>query len=205
MVVDFSSLPEHINNRTNLKRLGYPRAEHYSNEVMMDADKLLQAVDRNLIDMGDATVSSSIKDNIEFIVDLSNPKSHILNIDLKRNDTRAEELKQVRKKVLEEDNFKNNTERIDKNLLIFFIDNISRPNFHRKLKKTSRFLNQFANNPESEYEVFEFFRYHSIETNTLRNYNALFYGLDGYLTTEAYNVFQHFSDNGYITGKFFDE
>ena len=204
-IVDFNSLPEHIKKNKNLKRLGYPRAEYYSNDIILNANKLAEEVDRGLIDMDNRNVDDSIKDNIEFVVDLSNSESHILNIDLKRNNTRAEELKKIREEVISDDIAKNNTERIDKNLLIFFIDNISRANFHRKLKKTSRFFDQLANNDESDFEVYEFFRYHSIETNTLRNYNALFYGLDGYLTTESRNVFQYFSKNGYITGSFFEE
>ena len=205
MTVIKESLPENLRNRKNMKRLGYPRCEYYSNEIRMKESKLIEEVDKGLIDMDDPSVDEYTKKNIEFIVDLSDEKSHILQIDVKRNNTRVEELKKIREKVLEEDKVNNNTERIDKDVLVIFIDNISRPNFHRKLKKTSRFFNRFANKDDSEYEVFEFFRYHSIETNTFRNYNALFYGLDGYLTTESKNVYQYFSQNGYITGIFFEE
>lgn len=34
--------------------------------------------------------------------------------------------------------------------------------------------------------------------------NAIFFGLNGVLTTETINVFQHFSANGYVTGMFKD-
>ena len=205
ITVDFSTLPERIQNRGYIKRLGYPRTEYFPNEARISEYKYVDLVDENIIDMDDPSVPDNIKENIEFVVDMSNPKSHILKIDVKRNNTRAEEIKKVREEVMNNDKINNKTSRIDKNVLVIFIDNISRANFRRKLKRTWSFLNKYANNQESDIEVFEFFRYHSIETNTLRNMNALYYGLDGYLTTESKNVYQYYQENGYLTGIFIQE
>ena len=204
MKVISETLPERIKTR-NIKRLGYPRQEYFPNEAKISEFKLVEVIDENIIDMDDPSIPKSVKDNIEFVVDMSDPHSHIIKIDVKRNDTRAEELIKVRKEIINEDKINNKTGRIDKDVLIIFIDNISRTNFKRKLKKTSTFLDQLANNKDSDYEVFEYFRYHSIETNTLRNMNALYYGQDEYLKTESKNIYQYFSKNGYITGIFIQE
>ena len=98
--------------------------------------------------MDDPDVPQSVKDNIEFVLDVSNDNSHILHVDLKKNYTRSEEAKQLRSKILEEDKVNGNKERIDKDVLVFYIDNISRPNFHRKLKKLSKWLGQYADELE---------------------------------------------------------
>ena len=49
-------------------------------------------------------------------------------------------------------------------MLLF--DNISRVHFHRKLKKVVKFLNEISEGEDSEYDAFEFFRYHSVGMNT---------------------------------------
>ena len=108
--------------------------------------------------MYDTSVPQSIKDSIEFVVDMTDPTSHHLSIDVKRNDTRAAELKKIRSEVLEEDK-RNNHQRINKNVLAIFFDNLSRAHFHRKLKRTVEFMNNISDGENSEYEAFEFFRY----------------------------------------------
>ena len=99
---------------------------------------------KDFIDMEDPEVSQNIKDNIEFILDISNEDSHILHVDLKKNYTRAEEAKKIRKKILDDDISKGNVQRIDKDVLIIYIDNISRPHFHRKMKKLDKWISQYA-------------------------------------------------------------
>ena len=94
--------------------------------------------------MDDPEVPQSVKDNIEFIIDVSHEKSHIIHVELKKNHTRAEEAKQIRNKVLEQDKTNGNNQRIDKDVLIIYTDNISRVHFHRKMKKLDKWLNQYA-------------------------------------------------------------
>ena len=56
--------------------------------------------------MDDPDVPQNVKDNIEFVLDVSNNNSHILHVDLKKNYTRSEEAKQLRSKILEEEKSK---------------------------------------------------------------------------------------------------
>ena len=94
--------------------------------------------------MDDPEVSQNIKDNIEFVLDVSNSDSHILHVELKKNKTRADEAKKLRQKILEEDKAKGNKHRIDKDVLIIYIDNISRPHFHRKMKNLNKWLSKYS-------------------------------------------------------------
>ena len=94
--------------------------------------------------MDDPDISQTVKDNIEFVIDLTNDNDHLLTVQLKKNEARAQEAKDIRQKVIEQDKLTNNTDRIDKDVLIFYMDNISRVHFHRKMKKLDKWLNQYA-------------------------------------------------------------
>ena len=94
--------------------------------------------------MDDPEVSQNTKDSIEFILDISNSNSHILHVELKKNQARAEKAKKLRQKILEDDKAKGFNERIDKDVLIIYFDNISRANFHLKMKKLDKYFSQFT-------------------------------------------------------------
>ena len=88
-------------------------------------------------------------------------------------------------------------------MLLF--DNISRVHFHRKLKKVVKFLNEISEGEDSQYDVFEYFRYHSVGMNTYINKNGMFYGTSESLKSDRDNIFKYYSQNGYVTGFFIDQ
>ena len=51
--------------------------------------------------MDDPSISQNIKDNIEITVDLQDNEFNKIEIDVKRNDSRVEEIKKIRKQVME--------------------------------------------------------------------------------------------------------
>jgi hypothetical protein len=205
MVLHRSQLPDHLKNR-DIKRLGFPRPETWSNDAQYHEDVYNKEVHRNLVDMDDPEVSQSVKGNIEVVVDLTDDDFHKLEINVKRNETRAEELKILRKKILEKDKATNNTERIDHNVLVLYLDNLSRAQFHRKMVELDKWLGQFTVEKDAELEATEFFRYHTISKSTFKSNNGLYYGQNAELNyDETMNVFHHFSKNGYVTGMFRDE
>jgi hypothetical protein len=112
--IDFKILPEYFQNNVNLKTIGYPRTEHFPFEARTDFIKFGEEVNKHVIDMDDKLIPQSVKDSIEVTIDVSNKKEHKLHIDVKRNNTRAEELKKIRSEVLKQDKASNNTSRIDK-------------------------------------------------------------------------------------------
>lgn len=160
----------------------------------------------NIIDMNDPSIPDEVKDNIEFTIDINDSESDSLNIHLKRNNTLAHERKVLREKILKQDKLTNNTERLDYNVLVFYIDNFSRANFRRKLPKLHAFFNKYGDGTDNDHLATMYFRYHGTATNTAKNNNALFLGIEEYTanTTEN-NVFRYFRDNGYVLGKIGDE
>ena len=52
---------------------------------------------------------------------------------------------------------------------------------------------------DSEYDAFEYFRYHSVAMNTFMNKNGMFYGTAGLLKSESSNFYKYYSQNGYVT------
>ena len=197
-------LSDQIKDKDKLKRVGFPRFNDLTNEEKYSQKAINEYFTRNVIDMDDPSVPQSIKDNVEFVVDMTDPTSHKLSVDVKRNETRVEELKKKRKQVLQED-AANNNKRINKNVLTIAFDNLSRAHFHRKFKRVTKFLNNISESDNSEYEIFEYFRFHSIGMNSFINRNAMYYGTTTTLKSDKNNVYKHFSENGFITGVISDE
>lgn len=57
---------------------------------------------------------------------------------------------------------------------IYFLDGCSRSQIHYQLRETVEYLNSRMN----KYDVFEFFRYHTIGHNSIPNYLPMFYGIN---------------------------
>ena len=153
--------------------------------------------------MDDPDIPQKVKEDIEITVDLTNDEFHKVKIDLKRNNTRVEEVKKIREKVLNTDK-EIGKQRIDKDMLIIYMDNISRAHFHRKFKNLTYWLEENTNTENSEYNSYEYFRYHSKVTFTHPNCAAMYCGVDDAKYNDTNNVFKYFSENGYITGYFAD-
>lgn len=90
------------------------------------------------------------------------------------------------------------------NVLILYFDNLSRAHFFRKLPKTAEWISEFVDNQQSQYSTFQYFRYHSAYYNTLYSNDGMYLGEVGPLNDTTQNVFDSYSQNGYITGFFKD-
>jgi len=197
-------ISENIKDR-DLKKIGYQRIEQAPNSITYNKYDLRKYMHENMIDMDDPSVPDSIKNNVEFTVDISDPSHHKLEIDVKRNEKRSQEQKKLRDEIIskekEDGTYKS---RMDKNVLLIYIDNISRANFMRRLSKTAEWLSQFVDNQESDIKTYQYFRYHSVFYNTQYTNSAMFYGEIEDVGDTSNNVFDSFSANGYITGFFKD-
>ena len=192
MVFHYSYLPENLQGR-NIKRIGFPRLEQYDMSLLLQQDGYREAVRNNLIDTDDEKVPENIKNNTEFVLDISGDR-HKLEVLLKPNYTRAEEQKKVWEEVIHKEK-ENGTydERIDKNVVIIYIDNISRAHFIRKMKKTVKWLEQYVDNEESDYTTYQYTRYHSSMYATSGNNAALFYGQFRVVADAHMNMFDSYS------------
>lgn len=94
-----------------------------------------------------------------------------ITIKLQKNETLSEERKRISQ----------HTHSLYDNVLIIYLDAVSRQNFFRKLDKTASFLDGFTRydpNPDTKnFTVFQFFKYHSIKPRTEHNIKPMFYGV----------------------------
>jgi hypothetical protein len=185
---------------TTYTHLGFPRTEDYSNRLKIDKEAYRDTVKASMIDMNDTTIPQKKKENVEFMLDMSDPKETKLNVNVKQNSTRAEEQRALRESIIEQE-ISNGTykDRVDKNVLIFYIDNLSRVHFYRKMPKVAEWLEKFTAQ-SSSLAVNEFFRYHSVYYNTLWTNNAMYYGETKHVKNDSQDIFDTYSQNGYITG-----
>jgi len=192
-------------NREDVKLIGFPRVENAYSIIGTSQRKYQRYVRNNIIDMDDPDISQEIKDNIEVTLDISNPEASKLTINVKPNITRAEEQKKLREEIIqkEKEDGTYNT-RIDKNVLLIYLDNMSRAHFYRQLPKTVEFLEKFYDNQDEDINSYQFFRFHSSFYNTARTNNGLYYGQVNIVNDTSTSVFGAFDRNGYITGFFKD-
>ena len=179
-------------------RIGYPLINKEPKLYLLkNYDLLGKYISENLIDMDNLTLIKSLNGNIpEVTIDFSKNKIGQININLNFNKTLSDERKKLEK----------NTFPYSNNILIVYIDSVSRANSIRQLPKTLKFFEKFMsykgnrnhNFPSHNFHSFQFFKYHSFTSYTPGNYPILFYGnhrnkMNKYITL-------YLKKNGFITG-----
>ena len=158
----------------------------------LDSDVLKDYVFNNIFDVDENKNFSEP----EVVADFSKDSLGELHINLKYNDSLSKERK----------NLENKTIPYSNNILIIYIDSVSRASSVRKLNKTLNFFEKFISfkggfnqkYPEEKFHSFQFFKYHSFMGRTAGNYPRIYYGNK----REAKNIVRmnkYFQDNGYIT------
>ena len=176
------------------RRIGFPltnkNPESIRNFYKFTLDNLVDMDNQELLD-------NYYKEAIpEIEVDILDDDKGKIIIDLKFNKTLSEE-----RKFLE-----NNSKPYSNNILLLYIDSLSRANAIRQLKKTMNFFENFMpykggfneKFPHEVFHGFQFFKYHSFTGYTFSNYPFLFYGQKR--RNKNKNLFTKFlKENGYIT------
>jgi hypothetical protein len=130
------------------------------------------------------------------IVDYTNNEYGELKINLKFDADLSK-----KRKLLEKD-----SSPYSNNIMMLYIDSVSRAYSMRKLKKTLAFFEQFIsykgyynpNYPFENYHSFQFFKYHSFNSYTRYNYPKIIYGNTG--GKSMLRITKYLKENGYITG-----
>ena len=197
-ILKYSKSP-YINETVN--RIGYPlfNKDRICFLDFPDYDNTLtKYFFDNLVDMDNKDILDKyFKQKIpEIEVDFSNINEPKLNINLNYNKTLSDE-----RKLLE-----NKTKPYSDNILILYVDSVSRVNALRQLKKTTKFFEQFMpykgsfhnKYPSQNFHSFQFFKYHSFNGYTTINYPFLFYGQN--ITDKNKSLItKYFKENGFIT------
>ena len=184
----------------NTKRIGFPLLNKYPDLLLHFIElnnTMYSYIKKNLVDMDNVQLVEKIyKENKpELIVDYrNNPYGEII-IDLKFNKTLSEERKKLENKVIP----------YAKNIIILYIDSVSRAYSMRQLKKTLKFIEQFMayqgkyneNLKTENFHSFQFFKYHSFQGYTIENYPKIFYGNNA--GSNIIRIIKYFKENGYVT------
>ena len=117
-------------------------------------------------------------------------------INLNYNETLSKERKELEK----------NANPYSENILIIYIDSVSRVNALRKLKKTIHFFEKFISYkgghnkkyPNENFHSFQFFKYHAFDGHTTENLPMLFYGNDKSVK-DLVRMTKYIKQNGYVT------
>ena len=100
----------------------------------------------------------------------------------------------------------NETTPYSNNIMVLYIDSVSRANSMRKLKKTTKFFERFMpfegrsneKYPSEIFHSFQFFKYHSFQLHTIHNYPILFFGQPK--LSNKILITKYLKKYGYVTG-----
>ena len=186
----------YINSKT--VRFGYPLMNKDPICLLdyKDEYKLREYFINNLVDMDNKTLNKILKENIpEIELDFSNNSYGKININVNYNKSLSKERKKLEKRVTP----------YSSNILILFIDSVSRAYSIRQLKKTLKFFEKFISYkgnynkkfPSENFHSFQFFKYHSFKYYTAGNYPKIFYG--DRIDKSNVLITKYLKKNGYVT------
>ena len=182
------------------KRVGFPltNKDPICFEDFGDYNHIYKYVFDNLIDMDNQKLlNKHYKEKLpEIEIDFDNNDIGKIIIDLKFNKTLS----------LERKMYENNSEPYSNNILLLYIDSLSRANAIRQLKKTMIFFEKFmaykggfnGKYPAEIFHSFQFFKYHSFKGYTFFNYPFLFYGQRKENKNKT-AITKFLKENGYVT------
>ena len=192
-ILKFANSP-YVNKNT--MKFGFPLTNNEEGLKDGKDDNILKAYTKhNLIDMDNAIPSDLPKP--EYIVDFSKDSYGELIIDLNYNLSLS----------LERKKSEINSIPYSENILILYIDSVSRQNAIRKLKRTLKFFEKFMpynggcneKYPNENFHSFQFFKYHSFRGVTSGNFPKLFYGNDPKYAHDFVRITRYLKQNGYVT------
>ena len=183
------------------KRIGYPLTNKDPScnlDMQEDHNLVEEYFFKNLVDMDKKSILEKyFKYKMpEVEVDFNNNTQGKMIINLNYNKTLSKERILLEKK----------TKPYYKNIMVLYIDSVSRANSIRNLKKTTKFFEQFMpfeggfnkNYPSEIFHSFQFFKYFSFQLFTSYNFPILFYGQPKFSTNVL--ITKYLKENGYITG-----
>lgn len=183
----------------NSNKFGIPRISHFGREInFFDKDFLMSYVQNNTIDMEKEYIFNDtfLKPEIEIWFD--EKKKGTVHINVTKNESLIKERKKLE-----------NKNSLFENVLILYIDAVSRNRFKSALPKTAKFIEQFMkyNNEDAEkrkYKSFQFLKYHTVGVFTQSCVQPMMYGNSMFSGT-GIPITKYLKQNGYITAMITDQ
>jgi hypothetical protein len=154
-------LSKSVNIQEKTNRIAFPLTNKHPSCFLDDLNRqiIYNYSLNNLIDADNKTQTNKISS--EIFIDFSKNPYGEMKINVNYNESLSKSRKLLEKK---SDPFSNN-------IMIIFLDSVSRANSMRQLKKTMSFIEKYISYkggynkkfPESNYHSFQFFKYHSFQ------------------------------------------
>ena len=177
----------------NAKNFAYPNTAHY--ELYDMIYKIFhKKVLSEMIDLDNLNESQK-NDFHEVTVNFNSKFEGNVNIEIKPNET----LIQERRKLYEANKDKIKFD----NILILYIDSISREQMFRSLPKTMEFIEQYFiknQNKKKDFNLYQFLKYHNFAALTKINALPMFYG-KSFSDYNAVNFINYYKKFGFITAQ----
>ena len=182
---------------STLNHFGYPittYSDKYSMYNCRDLKEFQELINNNIIKMdlyNEENYPGEPYPEVEVFFDEND--YGMIKINVTRNETLSQERKNIAK----------DKHSLFNNVLIVYVDALSRNHFQRKMKKLTEFIGPFMlynlDENEKEYTAFQFMKYNTLQGLTLPNIKSMFYGvsLD---ESEGVNVVKYYKEQGYVTG-----
>ena len=180
----------HKDKLKNTKIFGFPITTSIDAHDEINVMHYSQMVLSNIIDMENEEMTKNLTEEnypevfLEY-KDLSTPGE--IKIKVKYNETLSLERKKLE-----------NKNSLYKNILIIYIDALSRAHFKRKMVKTQKFFEQFMKS--EKIKSFQFLKYQNFGPWTQINGIPMFYG-ENIKNMNGTSIVKYLKENGYITGQ----
>ena len=182
---------------SKLNHFGYPITnigDKYSMYAVRDLKEFQELVNHNIIKMdlfNEENYPNEPYPEVEVFFDENN--HGIIKINVTRNETLSKERKEIAQ----------NKSSLFNNVLVVYVDALSRNHFQRKMHKITKYIEPFMiynlNETEKEYTAFQFMKYNTLKGLTLPNIKAMFYGV-GLNDPNGANVVKFYKEQGFVTG-----
>lgn len=191
---------ENLNSllKTNLKgiqRYGFPLTQQFALKEQRNIGDFNSKVLNALFDL-DKIENAYTQHEVELTFDENNVGE--ISMKINRNISLLEEREKLK--------YVNGTKKTNlyQNVLIIYIDAISRNHFIRTMKETTKFIEERLYEPTkketTKHSSFQFLKYNNINAYTQINVGPMFYGKP-MNSNSGFHFLQHFKDKGYITGQ----
>ena len=187
------------NELMNSNKFGIPRISVLgNNENFFDKDFLMKYVQENIIDMEKENIFNDSHPKPEIEIWFNEKEQGTVYINVTKNET----LIQQRKKL-------ENPNSLFKNIIVMYIDAVSRNRFKSALPKTYKFIDKFMkyvpDYPEfGNLKSFQFLKYHTTGVFTQPNAQPMFYG-NSMESGSGIQITKYLKENGYITAMILDQ
>ena len=188
----YKELTRHLSPELkNSKNFAYPNTAYYNQYDMVDPEFQLKVLNE-MINLDSETQKNDFH---EVTLSFNSKYEAKVNIEIKPNET----LIQERRKIYNENK---NKIKFD-NILILYIDSISREQMFQSLPKTMKFIEQYYiknQNKKKDFNLYQFLKYHNFAALTRLNALPMFYG-KSFSEYNAINFGNFYKKFGFITAQ----